>query len=261
MIGEVMVMKFVRGLENMFEKYIEGFFNNKFSSGLQPIEIGKQLVREMDDEKTVGVSKTYVPNLYMVYLNTIDYNRISSYSQSICKELSLHIMEQAKQREYTIIGIPAIELHKDDCVAKGKFRIVSRFSEPLPEEKKVESEDTAGQVSCDTRVFTKVECNLSKQSCLLGILRVLEGPDTGVEVDMGRNRVNIGRRASNELPLTDLNTSRLQAYVILEDSSHVLYDAKSLNGTYVNDQRIMRKELSAGDHIRIGNTVILYEVN
>lgn len=254
-------MKFVRGLENMFEKYIEGFFNNKFSSGLQPIEIGKQLIKEMDDEKTVGISQTYVPNLYMVYLNALDYSRISSYSQSICKELSLHIIEQARQRQYTIIDTPVIEFHKEEGVAKGKFRIVSRFSEPLPEEKKVDHENTGGQFICDTRVFDKVECELAYKCCLLGILRILEGPDAGIRVDVGKNRVNIGRRASNELPLTDLNTSRLQSYVILEDEKHVLYDAKSLNGTYVNDQRIMRKELRTGDRIKIGNTVILYEVN
>lgn len=256
-----MAMKFVRGLENMFERYIEGFFNKKFSSGLQPIEIGKQLVREMDDEKTVGVSKTYVPNLYMVYLNSVDYSRISSYSQSICNELSLYVMEQAKLRQYTIIGIPIIEFKEDEITTKGNFHVVSSFSKPLPEEKKIVSENIESPVESDTRVFDKIECNMIAKSCLLGVLKVVEGPDTGVKVEMQTNRVNIGRRASNELPLTDLNTSRLQAYVILEEGNHVLYDAKSLNGTYVNEHRIMRKELETGDHIKIGNTVILYEVN
>ena len=255
-------MKFVRSLENMFEKYIEGFFNNKFSSGLQPIEIGKQLVRTMDDEKTVGISKTYVPNLYIVYLNNADYSRIVSYSQTICKELSLYIAGQAEQRQYTIIGTPVIEFNEDIGITKGNFRVVSFFSEPLPEENKLESEDPGCHLDSDTRVFDKVECNMIvKEPCLLGSLKVLEGPDIGVKVDVKNNRVNIGRRASNELPLTDLNTSRLQAYVIVEDKNHILYDAKSLNGTYVNDHRIMRKELENGDHIKIGNTVILYEVN
>ena len=49
-------------------------------------------------------------------------------------------------------------------------------------------------------------------------------------------------------------------YVIFEDGTHVLYDAKSLNGTYVNGQRITRKSLKNGDHIKLGNTVLLYEV-
>jgi pSer/pThr/pTyr-binding forkhead associated (FHA) protein len=72
--------------------------------------------------------------------------------------------------------------------------------------------------------------------------------------------VNIGRRESNELPLTDMNTSRLHAYVVFEEGGHTLYDARSLNGTYVNDHRVTRKRLKAGDRIKVGNTVILYEV-
>jgi hypothetical protein len=256
-----MTVKFIRNLENMFEKYIEGFFNNKFSSGLQPVEIGKQLIRKMDDERTVGVSKIYAPNLYMIYLGKTDFERITSYRQSICDELSLYVAEQAKQRQYTIIGIPIIEFYRDDSVAKGTFRIVSSFTETIPEEKNLVSEHLKCEEISDTRVFDKVECIPLKQAFLCGVLAVVEGPDVGVKIDIAKNRVNIGRRASNELPLTDLNTSRLQVYVVLEDNTHVLYDAKSLNGTYVNGNRIMRKVLETGDRIKIGNTVILYEVN
>lgn len=254
-------MKFVRSLENMFEKYIEGFFNNKFSSGLQPVEIAKQLVRQMDDERTVGISKVYVPNSYMVYLNKVDYDRIGSYSQSICKELSLYLIEQAKNRKYTISGIPVVEIYQDDGVGKGKFRILSTFSEPLIEENDEADTEVSCQEICDTRIFDKIDCDFIKKTQLFGTLTVVEGPDIGLKVDMGVQRVNIGRRASNELPLTDMNTSRLQAYVVYEENQHVIYDAKSLNGTYVNNHRMMRKELEVGDRIKIGNTIILYEVN
>lgn len=254
-------MKFVRSLENMFEKYIEGFFNNKFSSGLQPVEIAKQLVREMDDEKTVGISLIYVPNSYKVYLNKVDYERIGSYSQSICHELSLYLIEQAKQRKYTINGTPIVELYQEEEVSKGQFRIVSCFSEPLPEEVISVNSNVDGSEISDTRIFDKIECDIGQKKHLCGKLTVLEGPDVGIKIDMGGHRVNIGRRASNELPLADMNTSRLQAYVVYEEQVHVIYDAKSLNGTYVNGHRIMRKELETGDRIKIGNTVILYEVN
>lgn len=254
-------MKFVRSLENMFEKYIEGFFNKKFSSGLQPVEIAKQLVRQMDDEKTVGISQIYVPNSYMVYLKEADYERIGSYSQSICHELSLYLVEQAQKRKYTINGIPIVELHKDNRVGKGQFRIVSSFSEPLPEENEISVPPVEHHEMSETRVFDKMECDIMKKPCLMGILTILEGPDAGVRADIGAQRINIGRRASNELPLADMNTSRLQAYIVNEENIHVIYDAKSLNGTYVNSHRIIRKELETGDQIKIGNTVILYEVN
>lgn len=253
-------MKFVRSLENIFEKYIEGFFNNKFSSGLQPVEIAKQLVRQMDDERTVGVSQIYVPNSYVVYLNKTDYDRIGSYRQSICKELSLYLVEQAASKKYIMSGIPFVEIYQDDNVGKGKFRILSSFSEPLFEETdEAGSEPDSLDVS-DTRVFDKIDCDFSKICQVSGTLKVIEGPDMGLQVDIGVQRVNIGRRASNELPLTDMNTSRLQAYVVYEEKHHVIYDAKSLNGTYVNHHRMMRKELEMGDRIKIGNTVILYEV-
>ena len=253
-------MKFVRKMENMFEKYIEGFFNNKFSSGLQPVEIAKQLARQMDDEKAVGISQIYVPNAYVVHLNSIDYERMGSYSQSICKELSLYLIEQAKQKNYSISGVPVIEIIQDDSVGKGKFRIVSRFTETLPEENEEAGVELDNSASSDTRVFDKIEFEGIQKPYLIGNLAVIEGPDTGLGMDITMNRINIGRRASNELPLTDMNTSRLQAYIVYEEKHHVLYDAKSLNGTYVNEHRIMRKSLELGDRIKIGNTVIVYEV-
>ncbi len=253
-------MKFVRNLENMFEKYIEGFFNKKFSSGLQPVEIAKQLVRQMDDEKTVGISQIYVPNAYVVHLNSVDYERMGSYSQSICKELSLYLIEQAKNKEYTISGAPLVEIIQDDGVGKGNFTIVSRFTESLPEENETVDVIADCSFSPNTRVFDKFDFESIKKASFLGNLVVIDGPDMGLVVDIALNRINIGRRASNELPLTDMNTSRLQAYVVYEENAHVLYDAKSLNGTYVNEHRIMRKSLETGDCIKIGNTVILYEV-
>ena len=254
-------MKFVRSLENIFEKYIEGFFNNKFSSGLQPVEIAKQLVRQMDDERTVGISHIYVPNSYVVYLNKIDFDRIGSYSQSISKELSLYLVEQAKNKKYTMSGIPFVEIYEDDGVGKGKFRVLSSFSEPINEANEEPPMQGGSQEISETRIFDKIDCDFIKKNCLIGTLTVAEGLDMGLRVEIGTQRVNIGRRASNELPLTDMNTSRLQAYVVYEEKHHVIYDAKSLNGTYVNSHRMMRKELEVGDRIKIGNTVILYEVN
>jgi len=249
----------------LFEKYIEGFFNKKFSSGLQPVEIAKQLVRQMDDEKTVGISKIYVPNAYIVYLHKADYEKIGSYSQSICKELSQYLVDQAKSKNYTMSGNPSVEIDQEvdggESVNKGSFRIVSSFSEPLPEENQVLHLEEEVPEIFSTRVFNKVEYDPIKKSCLVGLLTVVEGPDLDLQVAVSGNRINIGRRASNELPLTDMNTSRLQAYVVYEESVHIIYDAKSLNGTYVNGHRIMRNILETGDRIKIGNTTIVYEVN
>ena len=65
----------------------------------------------------------------------------------------------------------------------------------------------------------------------------------------------------NDFILTDTNASRVHAYIAYERHRHVLYDAESLNGTFVNGTLLEEPcILKAGDEIQIGNTVLLYDV-
>ena len=254
-------MKFVRNLEGFFEKYIEGFFNKQFTSGLQPVEIAKQLARVMEDERTVGVSHVYVPNHYSVYINPADYERLEPYSSTVCSELSGYLLEESRRKGYTMSGVAQIELSLDENLPKQEFRIVSSFTETKAEEEA--NVPVLPVESGDTRVFDKLDVPSffrSQPKLLHGLLTVVEGLDVGLKIDCIANRVNIGRRNTNELPLSDMNTSRLHSYIVYEEGHHVIHDAKSLNGTYVGGQRITHKELKNGDRIKVGNTVILYEV-
>lgn len=249
-------MKFVRNLESFFERYIEGFFNSKFSSGLQPVEIAKALAKLMEDEKSIGVSQIYVPNHYTVHVSAEDYERLLPYQESIAAELAAYLAEQIQLKNYTLPGKIMIILEKADAVRQGKYQVECRFEQPVGV-----VAAPAPEVSSETRVFDKVEASFSvKPTALTATLAIVAGPDLGLRFDIGQGRMNIGRRASNEVPLSDLNTSRLQAYITVEEGAHIVHDAKSLNGTYVNDQRIVRKPLHHGDRIRIGNTVLVYEV-
>jgi pSer/pThr/pTyr-binding forkhead associated (FHA) protein len=54
--------------------------------------------------------------------------------------------------------------------------------------------------------------------------------------------------------------SRHHAVLKLEGTSYVLEDAGTRNGTYVNNQRIQRHILAPGDVIRLGETVLTYQV-
>ncbi|MCE5286647.1 MAG: DUF3662 and FHA domain-containing protein [Pelosinus sp.] len=249
-----MGVKFVRNLESIFEKYIEGFFNKKFSSGLQPVEIAKQLVKEMELQKNIGVSNIYVPNSYVICLCPEDYERIAPYGEAVKTELIGYLAEDAEAKDYTILGMPVIEMRSDVSITKSNFKITSSFTESIPKA-------PAAEALSDTRVFTKVNPNVLKFSALSARLTVIDGFDSGLKIEIGTKRVNIGRREGNELPLSDASTSRLHAYVAYEDGAHVLYDAKSLNGTYVDDRRITRKTLQNKNRIKVGSTMILYEVN
>lgn len=251
-------MRFGRKIENLFEHYIEGFFS-RFAGGLQPVEIAKRLSREMENDRTVGISKVYVPNQYSVCLGGVDYEKLTPYGQAIRDELATYVTEEAKRKGYTIVGKPIVDIFMDETLKPGRFLVSSRYSEPLPDEAEPLPEPVAPL--SDTQVFSGGVTPTGRQCVsIAGMLTVVSGLDTGLQLDMGADRVNIGRREGNELPLTDMNTSRLHAYIVYEESGHTVFDAKSLNGTYVNNHRITRKRLKSGDRIKLGNTVILYEV-
>ena len=80
------------------------------------------------------------------------------------------------------------------------------------------------------------------------------------EVVLGEKQVYFGRKDTNDFILKDEGASRIHAYISYERHRHVLRDAGSLNGTFVNKKPITRYELRDGDKILIGNTVLVYKV-
>ena len=71
-----------------------------------------------------------------------------------------------------------------------------------------------------------------------------EGRTKVVEVD--RSPFQIGRRNDCELSLPDNRISRTHAQILLEDGKYVLEDLESRHGTYVNGERVTRRDLQPG---------------
>ena len=61
-------MGVLRSIEHRIESLVEGVFGRAFRSHVQPVELARKLAKEMDEHKTVSVSRVYVPNEYVVYL-------------------------------------------------------------------------------------------------------------------------------------------------------------------------------------------------
>lgn len=77
------------------------------------------------------------------------------------------------------------------------------------------------------------------------LLTALGGSDLCIELQPGKNTV--GRHQSNHIVLVSGQVSRFHAEVIVGDEGVVVYDLDSNNGTFVNDRRIERAPLQAGD--------------
>jgi signal transduction histidine kinase len=89
-------------------------------------------------------------------------------------------------------------------------------------------------------------------------LLVIKGADEGKQFDITEPILSIGRDATNGIRLHDTEVSRRHAEVRHGDNGVRIADVGSANGTFVNNQRIDEVELNAGDHVTIGQTVLVY---
>jgi pSer/pThr/pTyr-binding forkhead associated (FHA) protein len=88
------------------------------------------------------------------------------------------------------------------------------------------------------------------------LLEIVEGEEAGRQLPL-QGPVDIGREPNMPLHIDDGQVSRRHARVSPHDGRAVVEDLGSTNGTFVNDQPIQSpRELSPGDRVRIGLTVI-----
>jgi len=80
------------------------------------------------------------------------------------------------------------------------------------------------------------------------------------EVGVGNNPVSVGRSPDNDLHVDNLAVSSHHARIYREGDNLVLEDLNSLNGTFLNNQRVSGKvNLKNGDKVLVGKHTILVE--
>ncbi|MGN6169615.1 MAG: FhaA domain-containing protein [Solirubrobacteraceae bacterium] len=123
-------MSFLRNLESKIANFVEGTFSRAFSSEVRPIEIARKLAREMEEHKSFSVSRTYVPNEYLVYLSPRDRERLSEYEDALVAELAGYLLEHARRERLAMLSRPVIEFRTDDRLRLGEFGIQTRVTHP-----------------------------------------------------------------------------------------------------------------------------------
>ncbi|MBC7307673.1 MAG: FHA domain-containing protein [Dietzia sp.] len=90
------------------------------------------------------------------------------------------------------------------------------------------------------------------------LLIVLRGPNTGARFLLDDLEVSAGRHPDSDIFLDDVTVSRKHANFIASEDGYLVRDAGSLNGTYVNRQRIDEARLHTGDEVQIGKFRLVY---
>jgi pSer/pThr/pTyr-binding forkhead associated (FHA) protein len=78
------------------------------------------------------------------------------------------------------------------------------------------------------------------------------GGRVGESFPVEGQRLTIGRRPESDIFLDDVTVSRDHALLVQRSGQYYLDDCGSLNGTYVNRQRVDSRELEDGDELQIG---------
>lgn len=78
------------------------------------------------------------------------------------------------------------------------------------------------------------------------------GGRAGESFALAQTRLTVGRRPDSDVFLDDVTVSRDHAVIVRRGDDYYLDDCGSLNGTYVNRQRIESQRLGDGDELQIG---------
>ncbi|HXA31205.1 MAG TPA: FHA domain-containing protein [Acidimicrobiales bacterium] len=95
----------------------------------------------------------------------------------------------------------------------------------------------------------------------VGMLVVKRGPNTGSRYVLESELTKAGRHPESDIFLDDITVSRRHVEIVPKDGgAYVVRDVGSLNGTYVNRERIDEVQLAPGDELQIGKFKLVYLV-
>ena len=91
-----------------------------------------------------------------------------------------------------------------------------------------------------------------------GVLIVRAGSQAGARFTLDAPLTRLGRHPDSEISLDDITVSRRHAEIERTADGYVVRDAGSLNGTYVNQDRIDTAALRHGDEVQIGKFRLVF---
>jgi hypothetical protein len=215
------LQQFERRLERLFE----GVFAKAFRSGLEPVELGRRLARQMDRDRRVGPSGRLVaPNAFGYRLSTADRERFASFEDALKAELVEAAREHAREEGYSFLGRVEVAFVEDPHMSPGTFELYAEVR-AAPDGRPVGSLTIPG----------------------------------GRRVPLDEDAVSIGRLDTCDVVLNDPTVSRTHAEVRRTSEGFEVIDLGSRNGTRVNGYGITRHPLIDGDDLLIGAVPLRFE--
>src|SRR5437870_12139460 len=84
----------------------------------------------MEAHQTISLSKTFVPNSYVVSLSPSDFAQFEQYRRSLEQDLSEAVLGAARDRNYTLLAFPTVEIERDDDLPPGDMPVSCALVHP-----------------------------------------------------------------------------------------------------------------------------------
>ena len=204
----------LQGFERRLERMVEGAFARAFKSGLRPVELGRRLVREMDDNRSVDVrGRTVVPNHFTVQLVAERPRAVRRHPRQPRAASSRDAArEHARDEGYAFLGPVEVELVADERLHTGAFQI--------------DGPHARGRRRRRRRLARAAHRRPLRRSASTSVTRRPPCP-------------------SANIVLADPNVSRNHAEIRPQGDGFVVVDLGSTNGTRVNGVRVAEQRAAA----------------
>lgn len=209
--------------ERRLEHMVEGTFARVFKSGLKPVEVGRRIVREINNnQRPEPAGQTLVPNHFWVFVSSKDHKRLSEIEAELTSELIEAATAHINEENFTAYGPIGVSLVEAPEYPEGRMQVQAQWYLP-PQQALVTLED-------------------------------------GTSVTIGDHPFSIGRLPTSGLTLNHETVSRTHAVIRRVAPVWVLTDTGSTNGTFLNGTPISETELNSGDQIRFGAVNVSFKI-
>jgi hypothetical protein len=255
---------------------------------VEPAELARKLMKEMDDHTLVRGDQVWARNRYIVYLCPEDYDMMVPHRAQLTADLTSKLAKHARDKAYRLQGELSVDLVLDHDLEIGYFGILAQKSyaeqvlapeamdeqappvrAPMPEMGAAEPAYGAGQAAAvagaaaagyrrdpdELKIPANTEVLAAGQAETLGLARRVIVIASGTDVqEFTQSRIVIGRSKEADLRIDDPNVSRKHAAIYWNNGRLMLEDLGSTNGTMVNGYPVTTTPLRPTDVVAIGES-------
>ena len=282
----------LQSVEQALERMVENVFSRSSRTTLRPVELGRRLLRDIDDHRSVDVNgRRIVPNAFTFYLSPADHAGFKDIDTALRHELAEAAREYARDEGYHFVGPVSIAFEVDNNLKPGRFGIFSHLREaplaapvapaPAPDAAPAPAPvaqapvaplapavPAATEMPLPGFTITPAIDEAPVPAAAAPVTPVQHSAPATIVLPSGQrlavtaHAITIGRLPECTIVLNDPNTSRRHAEIRRGLQGTTVVDLGSTNGTKVNGQRITGDHtLAAGDIITVGNTHLRFEAS